>query len=147
MKSNSIIFKLKNHIFKEENAMHLFVIVMILFFFSIIWFWVKPSFYVAIGLTSILLISLYYQIMSIRYSVSTAMMQMKVEDKILNEMTYQTTKRGYTISFYYDENNKIRIKTYSCSKMKMRYIKFITFIHVIIKPAWWYHDDIDEVIE
>ena len=138
---------IKNKYITEENMFTIMVTVMIFFIFLMVWVWVKPILEIKIGLSIILLISLYYQIMSIKYSVNIAMMGMKAEDKSINEMTYQTIKKGYIISFYYDKENKIRIKSYSCSKNKMRYIKLISFIHVLLKPAWWYREDIEEIIE
>jgi hypothetical protein len=85
--------------------------------------------------------------MSYRHAVSTVMISTKIEDKIMNEMTYQMTKRGYEIVFTYTPDGKLVPKSYTCSKGIARYIKFITFVHVVLKPAWFYHDDVDEIIE
>lgn len=101
-------------------------------------------------------ISLYYQLMAYKNGIgSGGMIGMKVQERMINEMGYQASKRGYKIFFKYEivkNEEKVKVKeTTIPTKAKKKYIKWISIAHVLIKPAWGYRefdeeDEIDEVL-
>lgn len=129
---------------RSENMMYTFIVALILLALFAIWFMFDLMLLIRIPTTILLIASLYYQLMAIRYNVAGPMMHMKIEEKIMNEVYYQITKRNYEVTFVY-RDDKLRIKSHNIPKFKAKWIKLISFLNVTLSPAWAYHDDIDEM--
>jgi len=102
---------------------------------------------IAIPITSVLLFSMYYQIMFWINQISTMSLQMLIEDKFVNEFGYQILKRGYTLKVRTiqknpdDPNSDIKYKFDSnIPKWKKKYLKVITIIQLILFPAWRFRE-------
>ena len=126
---------------RSENMMYTFIVALILLALFAIWFMFDLMLLIRIPTTILLIASLYYQLMAIRYNVAGPMMHMKIEEKIMNEVYYQITKRNYEVTFVY-RDDKLRIKSHNIPKFKAKWIKLISFLNVTLSPAWAYHDDI-----
>lgn len=130
----------------QDDIWVIFVCGLILFGIIFVWYWQYPLWF-AIPLTAILLLSMYYQVMVWIKQTSMAMIGMEIEDRMMNEMEYQTKKRGYTFEMesYRKDSNDMNsdyineIHT-NIPKGKKAWIKFISLIIVIITPAWNYRD-------
>ena len=134
------------------NIMIVSIIVMILGIF-----WMFPfHIYIRLGMTGLMAISLYYQLMAYKVGIGNAnMLGMKTQERMINEMGYQVTKRGYNILFKYARNNSeeiVKLKSSDMPRWKLKIVKWISILHVLIKPAWGYRefdeeDDIDEALK
>ena len=132
---------------RSENSMYTFVVLLIIFMLFVLWVFLNFPLWVNIPITIILLWSLYYQFAAVYYNVAGPMMHTKIEDRIMNEIYYQVTKRGYEMRFVY-RNDKLRVKRHNVPKYKAKWIKFISFLHVVSRPAWAYRDvDESEALE
>ena len=107
-----------------------------------VWHWNFPPI-VAIPLTAIILFSMYYQIMFWVKQLSLAMIMMDIEDRIVNEYTYQIMRRGYSVkveSVVKDETRQDSEQhykyVYDMPKWKKSYVLPITIMNVILFPAW-----------
>jgi len=127
---------------RSENSMYTFVITLILLILVCLWFLVQPPLLISILITVILLWSLYYQLAAVYFDVSGPMMHMKIEDRIMSELYYQVSKRGYEIYFTY-RDEKLIIKKHNIPKWTAKWIKLVSFFHVVSRPAWAYRD-VDE---
>ena len=125
-----------------NDAMVIFVCGLLIFGICFVWIQGFPLWF-AIPLTAILVFSMYYQIMFWIKQLSMAMIMMDIEDRFVNEYTYQIMKRGY----------KVRVETvvadptkmdseqhykyvYDMPKWKKHYVLPITLLNVILFPAW-----------
>jgi len=60
----------------------------------------------------------------------------------MSELYYQVSKRGYEIYFTY-RDEKLIIKKHNIPKWTAKWIKLVSFFHVVSRPAWAYRD-VDE---
>ena len=140
---------------KEAMKMNIMIVGICIFILSIFLLYNFPLF-IKVGSIALVTVSLYYQLRAYKEGIgSGGMIGMKVQERLINEMGYQATKRGYTIFFEYvikDKEEKIKVKeTTIPTKTKKKMIKWLSIAHVILKPAWGYRefdeeDEIDEVL-
>jgi hypothetical protein len=106
--------------------------------------------------------------MTSRQGLSHITIVMNIEDRIMNEIAYQVTKRGYYIKFEIKEKKKatdykkpsikwlkgtivekfgdveddVYLSVVKCNmpKWKRKWVKFISFVHVVLRPAWAYRE-------
>lgn len=129
----------------QEDLMVIFVGGLVIM--ASIFIWMNFPMIVSIPASAVLLFSLYYQIMFWLKQLNTAMLQMKIDDKMLNESGYQYLKRGYDlkISVTYknpeDPNSDLKY-TFNSSipKWRKKYIKLIVVIQIILFPAWRFRE-------
>lgn len=95
----------------------------------------------------------YFSIMILKNKIAPAMIPTMVEDRMMNEVGYQVTKRGYDIKFYYEEKEDgdytVKVRRTTVPKNKKKYLKYIALFHVILKPAWGFRkfDKEDDLLE
>lgn len=126
----------------QDDLFVLLVCGLIIFGITFVWYKNFPL-WLNIPLTTILLFSMYYQIMVWIKQTSVAMIPMHIEDRMINESAYQTAKRGYIFKVQTvrgsagEEHYKIET---NMPKLKKKYVKFISIIFVILCPAWRYRE-------
>ncbi len=137
--------KQKIHI---QSADILFSFLCIFMVISIITVWYKglPLLF-TIPFTIVILFSLYYQIMAWANQIDFISIAMLVEDRMVNEFSYQTKKRGYNIRISTVKDNPDRMDSDTHYKMvtdmpklKKGYVKIISILNVILCPAWHYRE-------
>jgi hypothetical protein len=149
-----------------------FVILALLY----IWLFTSLNIIIKITITSLLMFSMYYQVMTSRQGLSHMTIVMNIEDRIMNEVAYQVIKRGYYIRFeikekesaadlrkpsakwlrysimekFGDVEDNVYLAVVKCNmpKWKRKYVKFISFINVVLRPAWAYRefDEEDDIM-
>lgn len=95
------------------------------------------------------IIAAYYTLMSYHAGAVGTASEWKVEDRAINEICYQVSKKQHTIKYIItdkDENStKIKITEMSMSRNAFRLILLKSFVIVFITPAWGFrkieHDD------
>ncbi|MHA1807001.1 MAG: hypothetical protein ACTSX2_05455 [Candidatus Thorarchaeota archaeon] len=130
---------------KFSNDDMMLMIVSVLMIGGIIYVWMNiASFWFALGFTILILFSLYYQVMVWLRQTNFMMVTTEIEDRYLNELSYQVIKRGYTFKV----NSKRQIRT-NVPRWKKPYIKLVTLFFVVLFPAWNYRDfdEEDEIWE
>lgn len=140
---------------KEAMKMNIMIVGICIFILSIFLLYDFPLF-IKVGSVALVVVSLYYQLKAYKEGIgSGGMIGMKVQERMINEMGYQASKRGYKILFEYvivNNDEKVKVKeTNIPTKFKKKMIKWISIAHVILKPAWGYRefdeeDEIDEVL-
>jgi hypothetical protein len=106
--------------------------------------------------------------MTSRQGLSHTSIVMSIEDRIMNEIAYQVTKRGYYIKFeikekenitdykkpsakwlkhsmlerFTDVEDNVYLSVVKCNmpSSKRKLVKLISFINVILRPAWAYRE-------
>ena len=140
---------------KQAMQMNLLIITLAVFIIGL--FFAFPfAWWIRLGAIGLVAVSLYYQLMAYHYGVGSAdMIGMKIQERMINEMGYQASKRGYKILFkYVFEGNEEKVKVLETdipSTFRRKVIKWISVFHVVLKPAWGYReydeeDDIDEAL-
>lgn len=139
-----------------KDSMKMNILIFMIVFMVVGVFWIYPfHIYVRLGVTVMMLVSLYYQLMSYKHGIyNSNMIGMKVQERMINEMGYQVTKRGHKILFEYVKDGyeeKVKVKETDLSIGKRKLLKWYSFIHVLLKPAWGYReydeeDEIDDVL-
>ena len=130
---------------KFSNDDMMLVIVSVLMIGGIIYIWMNiASFWFNLGFTILLSFSLYYQVMVWLRQTNFMMVATEIEDRYLNELSYQVIKRGYTFKV----NSKRQIRT-NVPRWKKPYIKLVTLFFVVLFPAWNYRefDEEDDIWE
>lgn len=152
------------------KATTMLIVALILGALAGVWLVFSFPLWVNIIISMLLLFSLYYQVMTYRMGLSNMTMVMNIEDRILNEISYQVTKRGYYIKFQlkdkvnpsdfkkpsakwikaslikkFRENaasDDVYISVVKCNmpRWKRKIIKLISFINVVLRPAWAYRE-------
>ncbi|MCK4545399.1 hypothetical protein KAU43_07660 [candidate division WOR-3 bacterium] len=110
----------------------------------------------SIPITTVLLFSMYYQIMVWVKQTNMMALGMQIEDRMLNEFGYQTLKRGYTLKASIvsidpkdpNSDTKYKFET-NMPKWKKKYVKTITVIIIILSPAWCFreYEGEDDILE
>lgn len=125
-----------------HDALVIFVCGLLIFGICFVWYWNFPLWF-SIPLTLILLFSMYYQIMFWIKQLSMGMIVMDIEDRFVNEYTYQIMKRGYKVrikSIIDDPTRQDSDQHYKfisdMPKWKKSYVVPITMLFVVIFPAW-----------
>ena len=85
--------------YNKYDTLSLMIIGLIVSSFIGIWFFFTFPILINIIISILLGFSLYYQIMTAQRGLSKMTIVMNIEDRILNEIAYQVTKRGYYIKF------------------------------------------------
>jgi len=142
--------RLKHRLYKSLGSISdrfLYIMIVVFIVVAIVFIYLSGiTLWIRIPMIATLLFSLYYQVAALYYNVHGTLF-MKIEDRAINELYYQVIKRGYNITFGYD-GDKLTVKDHNVPKWKKKWINFISFIHVILRPAWWYRDvDEQEAIE
>ncbi len=137
--------KKKRFNLSQEDMMVIFVsgIIIMAVGFTLLNF---PLIY-AIPINAVLLFSLYYQIMFWINQINSISLQMRIEDKYLNEFGYQVLKHGHTLKVSTiqknpdDPNSDLKYKFDSnMPKWTKKYLRCITIIHLILFPAWRFRE-------
>ena len=94
-------------------------------------------------LTFVLSLSMYYQVMFWIKQLSLALIMMNIEDRIVNEYTYQIIKMGYKVTVETVIDDETRQDSdqhyrfiYDMPKWKRIYLLPITLLNVMLFPAW-----------
>jgi len=130
---------------KFDNNDTMLVIVCGLIIGGIIYVWTTSiSIWFSLGFTLVMSLSLYYQVMVWIRQTNFMMVATEIEDRYINELSYQVIKRGYTFKI----NTHHRITT-DLPRWKKPYIKLVTLFFVILFPAWNYRefDEEDDIWE
>lgn len=140
---------------KEAMKFNMLIIMISVFIIGIIWLYNFPI-TVKIFSLGLIIMSLYYQLMAYKHGIGNAnMIGMKVQERMINEVGYQATKRGYKILFKYevvDNDEKVKIRETDMPRHKRKIVKWISILHVLVKPAWGYRefegeDDINDELD
>ena len=126
----------------SSDTLMFFVLGLLICGICFVWYNQFP-FYLALIITIVILFSMYYQIMFWVKQLSLVMLFMNIQDRIINEYTYQIMKRDYFIRVKtiiedptrMDSNEKIKFET-NMPKWKKYYVLPITILMVILFPAW-----------
>ena len=130
----------------QGDVFFIFVLCLIVFGMAFVWYLPLPMVLQAI-FTITLGVSMYYQFM-VWYRQSTIpMLEHDIEDRIINELAYQTIKRGYTFTVNrepldpddFDSDYKLKIDT-NLPKGKKKVVKFISLLNIMLNPAWKYRE-------
>lgn len=153
---------------KSIDAITLFVCGLVIIALFSLWLFISINIWIKIIITMVLSFSLYYQVMTSRQGLSHMTIVMNIEDRIMNEIAYQVTKRGYYIKFeikdkevnsnvkkpsikwlknsiveqFADVEDNVYLSVAKCNMplSKRKLVKFISFINVILRPAWAYRE-------
>jgi hypothetical protein len=153
---------------KTLDAMTLFICTLVILSLICLWLLININIIFKLIITVVLLFSLYYQVMTSRQGLSHMTIVMNIEDRIMNEIAYQVTKRGYYIKFeikekktsadfkkpsvkwikyslsekFIDVEDNFYLSVVKCNMptSKRKWVKFISFLNVIARPAWAYRE-------
>lgn len=141
--------KQKRFNISQDDLLVIFICGLIIFGIAFVWYKNFPLWF-NIPLTTVLLFSMYYQIMVWINQTSVSMIPMHIEDRMINESAYQTSKRGYIFKVQTVRGSEgeehYKIET-NMPKWKKKYVKLISIFFVILCPAWNYRlfDTEDEI--
>ncbi len=133
---------------KFDEGDYLFIFVMCLMGFGLLFQWtieVIPL-WVKLVISSLLILSMYYQFMVWHRQASMGMLGADIEETIVMEMAYHFNRLGDTVHVerisLNEDGSDYKIKWHHNGISRWRYyrVRLIAIIGVILNPAWKYRE-------